>query len=67
MKHQVVALASGWEVWIAKFQFDQWDAFVRHRETDKVGGDELVPGGPFPSQPEARQAGIAYARSKDFT
>jgi len=64
MERRPVARASGWEVWVAKFQFDQWDAFVRHRGFDRVGEDELVPGGPFPSQPDAKRAGIAYARSK---
>ncbi len=64
MEHRAVAVAGGWEVWVAKFRFDQWDAFVRHREVDRVGEDELVPGGPFPTQPDAKRAGIAFARAK---
>ena len=52
---------------MGKFQFDQWDAFVRRmavRALRDVREDELVPGGPFSTRPEAGQAGIVYARMK---
>ncbi len=64
MHRRVDAREPGWKVRVEQFTFGQWDAFVRHRTGEKVGEDELVPGGPFPSQAEARRAGMAYARTK---
>jgi hypothetical protein len=54
----------GWEVWVGKFTFDQWDAFVRQKGCLALHGNDLVPGGPFSSRPEAGQAGILYAGTK---
>ena len=67
MENTLFAQVTGWEVWVGKFQFDQWDAFVRRmavRALREVREDELVPGGPFSTRPEAGQAGIVYARMK---
>jgi len=67
MEHVLFVQMSGWEVWVGHFRFGQWDAFVRRmavRTVRDVGEDELVPGGPFPTRPEAGQAGIVYARTK---
>ena len=67
MENTLFARMSGWEVWVGKFQFDQWDAFVRRmavRPFRDVGEDELVPSGPFHTRPQAGQAGIVYARTK---
>lgn len=63
------ARTTEWEVWVGKFQFDHWDAFVRRIASAKghVDDDELVPGGPFPTRPEAGQAGIAFARKTGET
>ncbi len=67
MEHTLYGHAPEWEVWVGKFQFDQWDAFVRRIPGPTVRDgveDELVPGGPFPTRPAAGQAGIVYARTK---
>ena len=67
MEDTLYARMPGWEVWVGHFRFDQWDAVVRRmavRTFHDVGEDELVPGGPFPTRPEAGQAGIVYARTK---
>lgn len=67
MENTLYARMREWEVWVGKFQFDQWDAFVRCVPGVTVrgdGADELVPGGPFPTRPAAGQAGIAYARMR---
>jgi hypothetical protein len=67
MENTLYARMREWEVWVGKFQFDQWDAFVRRLPARTVRGgvaDELVPGGPFPTRPAAGQAGIVYARTK---
>jgi hypothetical protein len=67
MENTLYARMVGWEVWVGKFQFDQWDAFVRRMvgRTFRDGrDDELVPGGPFSSRPEAGEAGMVYARAK---
>jgi len=67
MEHILFAQMPGWEVWVGKFQYDQWDAFVRRmgvRTVRDVGEDELVPGGPFPTRPAAGQAGLVYAGTK---
>ena len=67
MENTLFARMTGWEVWVGKFQFDQWDAFVRRmavRPFRDVGEDELVPSGPFHTRPQAGQAGIVYARTK---
>ena len=67
MENTLYARLCEWEVWVGKFQFDQWDAFVRRmpgRTVRGTGADELVPGGPFPTRPAAGQAGIEYARTK---
>ncbi len=67
MQHALFARMTGWEVWVGKFQFDQWDAFVRRlggRPFRDVGEEELVPSGPFRTRPEAGQAGIEYAHTK---
>ena len=67
MENTLFARMPEWEVWVGKFQFDQWDAFVRRlegRTFRDVGEDELVPGGPFSTRPEAGEAGLVYARQK---
>ena len=67
MENTLYAHMTGWEVWVGKFQLDQWDAFVRRmagRTVRTVGEDELVPGGPFPTRPAAGQAGMVYVRTK---
>lgn len=67
MENTLYARMREWEVWVGKFQFDQWDAFVRRMPVQTVRGvvaEELVPGGPFPTRPAAGQAGILYARTK---
>jgi hypothetical protein len=64
MEHRYVARIGRWEVWVGKFQFDQWDAFVRRLAGGVVQENALVPGGPFASRPEAGQAGILYAGTK---
>lgn len=67
MQNTLFAQLTGWEVWVGKFQFDQWDAFVRRpsgRPFRDGREDELVPCGPFHTRPEAGQAGIVYARTK---
>jgi len=67
MENSLYARMREWEVWVGKFQFDQWDAFVRclpGLAICSVAPEELVPGGPFPTRPAAGQAGIAYVRAK---
>ncbi len=62
MQQTLYAKSGGWEVWVGKFQFDGWDCFLRRSHA--VHENELVPGGPFSSRPEAAEAGISYARTK---
>ena len=67
MNRTLLARIPGWEIWVGRCQYHQWDAFVRPiagRMFPDGGEDELVPGGPFPTPPEATQAGMAYARTK---
>jgi hypothetical protein len=64
MENTLFARMTGWEVWVGKFQFDQWDAFVRAKTVRTSRDDELVPGGPFSTRPQAGQAGIAYAGTR---
>jgi len=60
-QHTRYAKWGDWEVWVGKFQFDGWDCFVRRSRG--VPEEELVPGGPFPSRPEAGEAGMIYVRT----
>lgn len=67
MKDTLYARMTGWEVWVGKFQFVQWDAFVRRMPVQTlrdVREEELVPGGPFPTRRDAGQAGMVFARTK---